>query len=126
MTVNSDNSVDLKWKTGTVYHFVPISFQIGSLLASIRDLNGNVVVLTYPSGSNQITQITDPVGRSFNLSYDGANRITSINDSTGRSVQYTYNSAGYLSTFTDANGGATTYGYDAQNNLTSVKNAMGL
>src|SRR6202007_1626576 len=40
MTVNSDSSTDLRWKNGTVYHFIPINLQQGSLLGSITDRNG--------------------------------------------------------------------------------------
>ena len=69
LTVNSDNTTDLRWKNGTVYHFVPISFQLGSLLGSITDRNGNTIAIAR-DGSGNATSITDPVGRSLVLAYD--------------------------------------------------------
>jgi RHS repeat-associated protein len=126
MTVQPDNSVDLRWKNGTVWHFVPISFQIGSLLASIADANGNTIGLTRnPSDPNQLTQVTDPVGRSLTLIYDPADRITTIVDPIGRTVQYTYNSQGTLATVTDPAGGVTKYDYDSQNRLVKITDARG-
>ncbi len=127
MTVNSDNSVDIRWKNGTVYHFVPASFQFGSLLASITDRNGNTIkIVRNPTAPVQITQVTDPVGRSLSFAYDGSNRITSITDPIGRTVQYTYNSQGSVATFTDPAGGVTKYTYDANNNLLTVTDARGI
>jgi len=74
----------------------------------------------------EVTQITDPVGRSLNLTYDGSFRITSISDPIGRIVLYSYNSQGTLATVTDAAGGATSYGYDTQNRLLSITDPRGI
>src|ERR1022692_2331742 len=124
MTIQGDGSVDLRYKDGTIYRFVPSGFQLGSLLASITDSNRNAVTLTRnPSNLIQITQIADPVGRSLTLAYDSSNRITSVTDPIGRTVQYTYNSQGTLATVTDPARGLTQYAYDSQNNLTSVTDA---
>ena len=127
MTIQGDGSVDLRYKDGTIYRFVPSGFQLGSLLASITDSNRNAVTLTRnPSNLIQITQIADPVGRSLTLAYDSSNRITSVTDPIGRTVQYTYNSQGTLATVTDPARGLTQYAYDSQNNLTSVTDARGI
>ena len=89
--------------------------------------NGNTISLTLnPSVPGQVTQVTDPVGRSLNLSYDASNRVVSVTDPIGRSVSYTYNAAGYLATVTDPAGGVTNYTYDSQNNLLTVKNPRGI
>src|SRR5205823_5202809 len=62
MTVHPDSSTDLRFKNGRVYHFVPATFQLGSLLASISDPNGNTITLTRTVGiPQQITAITDSV-----------------------------------------------------------------
>jgi RHS repeat-associated protein len=123
--VNPDNSTDLRWKNGTVWHFSPISFALGSLLTSIRDPNGNTITIARDS-AGKVTTVSDPVGRSLTFAYDGANRITSITDPTGRSVRYTYNSQGTLATATDPAGGVTSYTYDGRNNMISVSDPRGI
>jgi RHS repeat-associated protein len=120
-------SATLRWKNGTTYQFQPLVAQFPNLsfLMSITDSNGNKTTLTR-SPSSQLTQITDPVGRTLTLAYDSAGRtgrITSITDPIGRSVQYTYTSAGFLQTVTDVNKGVTTYGYDSNNNLKTITDA---
>ena len=125
MQPNADNSTDLTWKNGTKYHFVPISFQSGSLLASITDANGNTISVARDSSGN-VTSITDPVGRSLVFTHDASNRVTTITDPMGRTVQYTYNAQGSLSTFTDPIGGVTQYSYDSKNNLLQVIDAKGI
>jgi RHS repeat-associated protein len=129
LTANSSSGIySMRWKDGTTYEFQTSS--LGgreAFLTSITDSNGNVIAISLnPSQPLQITQITDPVGRSLNLSYDASNRVTLITDPIGRTVQYTYNTAGYLATFTDPAGGVTTYSYDNQNNLFSVKDPRGI
>jgi RHS repeat-associated protein len=127
ITVLSNNQVELRWKDGTVFHFVPANFQLGSVLQSITDPNGNkVTLLRNASAPAQITQVIDPVGRMLILSYDAADRITSITDPIGRTVTYTYNAQGTMATMTDPEGGVTRYDYDAQNRLVQVTDARGI
>ena len=116
MTVNADETTDLRWKNGTVYHFVPIGFGQGSLLGSIADRNGNTITIVH-DGSGNVTTVTDPVGRSLVFSYDASSRVTTITDPLGRTVRYTYNPQGSLATFTNPAGGVTQYSYDGKNNL---------
>jgi RHS repeat-associated protein len=124
LTATSFYTYSLRWKNGTVYQFQRV---YTSYLTSITDPNGNTVTLTLnPSQPLQITQITDAVGRSLNLSYDSFNRITSITDPIGRTVQYSYNGQGTLATVTDPGGGITSYAYDSNNNLTAVTDARGV
>jgi len=125
MTVNSDNTVDLRWKNGTAWHFVPSTFLVGSVLSSISDPNGNTISIARDA-AGKVTTVTDPVGRSLNFAYDSSNRITSITDPIGRSVQYTYNSQGSLVTVTDVAGGVTKYTYDANNNMLSLTDPRGI
>jgi hypothetical protein len=67
MSTFGDGTVSLRWKDGTVYQFIPPGTNF-PLLQSITDSNGNVVSLTRnPARRAQITQITDPVGRSLVL-----------------------------------------------------------
>lgn len=121
----SGGSYFLRWKNGTVYQFNTTSAGgREAFLTAITDSNGNAITLTLnPSVPGQVTKITDPVGRSLTLSYDGSNRITLVTDPIGRTVQYDYTSAGYLSTVTDPMNGVTTYGYNGQNQLVSEQDA---
>jgi RHS repeat-associated protein len=120
----------LTWKNGTTYKFqAPWEGpQPGvAFLMSMTDPNGNTTTLVRMLGAPiEITQITDPVGRSLNLTYDDSRRIASIADPIGRTVQYTYNSQGTLATVVDANGGATSYTYDAENRMTSITDPRGI
>ena len=119
---------NLRWKNGTIYHFQISSLgPLAAYLNSITDPNGNTITLTLNQNQPlQITQMTDPVGRSLNLSYDGSNRITSITDPIKRTVTYSYNGQGTLASVTDPNGGITKYDYDANNNLTAITNPLGV
>ncbi len=128
LTVAANNESDLRWKDGTVFHFVPSNFQLGSVLQSITDRNGNQVTLVRPSSSQplRVTQIKDPVGRALHLTYDSNNRITSVTDPINRTVAYTYNSQGTLETVTDPEGGVTQYDYDTNNQLITITDARGI
>ena len=118
----------LRWKDGTTYQFQVLyqdSPNISSLV-SVTDPNGNTITLNHvPNSAIEISTITDPTGRSLNLTYDSYYRITSISDPIGRSVQYSYNSQGTLATVTDPNGGVTSYAYDSSNNLISITDPRG-
>jgi len=124
----SSGVYNLRYRSGLTYGFQTSS--LGALVAfltSITDRNGNATTLTLnPSQPLQITQITDPVGRSLTLAYDGSNRITSVTDPIGRIVRYTYNSQGTLATFTDPAGGVTSYGYDTNNNMIQITDPRGI
>jgi RHS repeat-associated protein len=127
MTVQPDNSVKLRWKNGITWLFVSISLQVGSLLSSISDANGNVITLTRdPSNPIRVIGIADPVGRSLTLNYDSLNRVTSIVDPIARTVKYTYNGQGTLASVTDPAGGVTRYDYDLQNRLIRITDPRGV
>ena len=125
LSTSSGNYV-LRWKNGTTYNFQ--SFGRVAYLSSMVDRNGNTTTLVRGNTSDplQITQITDPVGRSLSFTYDGFDRITSILDPIGRTVLYTYNGQGSLATVTDAAGGVTTYAYDSSNRITDITDARGI
>jgi RHS repeat-associated protein len=126
MTVLSGNKVDLQWKNGVIFHFVPSSLQLGSVLESITDPNGNKISLVRDgSRPARITQVVDPVGRKLLLNYDANDRVTSITDPLNRTVQYTYNVQGALATVTDPEGGVTRYDYDAPDRLRQITDAKG-
>jgi RHS repeat-associated protein len=125
LTANSDSSADLRWKSGIVYHFIPISFQTGSMLGSITDANGNVTTIAR-DGSGNVTIITDPVGRTLIFVYDGSSRVISLTDPIGRTTHYTYNAQGSLATFTNPAGGVTQFTYDASGNLLTMTDPQGI
>lgn len=124
LSTSSGNYV-LRWKDGTIYNFQ--SFGRVAYLSSMVDRNGNTTTLVRGNTADplQITQITDPVGHTLTLSYDGFDRITSIVDPIGRTIRYTYNGQGSLATVTDAAGGVTTYAYDSSNRITDITDARG-
>jgi RHS repeat-associated protein len=126
MTTNGAQT-SLQYPNGSTQQFQ--TFAGVSYLSSITDPNGNTTALTVApmSGSTlRVTQITDPVGRSLNLSYDSNAHLTSVTDPLGRAIAYAYNSSGTLISKTDPNGGVTQYKYDSQNNLTSVIDPRGV
>jgi RHS repeat-associated protein len=91
---------------------------------AIVDPNGNTTTLTY-SGTN-LTRITDPVGRSITLEYEGnfsGSRITRATNPLGHSWRYTYGAFG-LETVTDPLNNVTRYAYD-NFDLTSVTDGRG-
>ena len=99
----------LTTKTMTVYRFT------NGRLTSISDRNNNSIQLAY-SGNN-LTKITDAVGRTISLGYDGGGHITSLSDPIGRTLAYEYDGAGNLIAFTDARGGRYTYTYDGADRM---------
>ncbi|HUB81307.1 MAG TPA: RHS repeat-associated core domain-containing protein [Bryobacteraceae bacterium] len=117
----------LRYRNGLIYGFRTSSLGgLEAYLTSITDPNGNTTTITLnPSQPLQITQITDPVGRSLTLAYDSSSRIVSVTDPIGRTVHYSYNAQGTLATFTDANGGITRHEYDANNNLIRITDPRG-
>ena len=113
---NQDGSYTLLSKEQIRYQFAAT----GQLL-SILDRNNNTILLSY-TGQN-LTTITDPVSRTFSLSYDGNNRLISITDPLTRTVAIAYDASGNLSSVTNLRGKVTTYGYDANQRLQSLTDA---
>jgi YD repeat-containing protein len=83
--VAAQNDIDLHWKDGTTFHFQPSTFQVGSILTSIRDVNGNTTSILHESSSHpeRITRIIDPVGRSLVFGYESHGYISAITDPLG-------------------------------------------
>jgi RHS repeat-associated protein len=83
-------------------------FNSAGRLTSMTDTNNNTVSLSY-SGNN-LTSVSDAVGRSLNFTYDGSGRITRVTDPLGRNWDYTYTS-GVLTQVKDPLQGVTNYAY---------------
>lgn len=129
MTHPSETTVNLRFRDGTTYLFQAlVNGQFIFYLTSITDANGNSMTVTHgnPSFPDQITRVTDPVGRSLTFIYDSSDRVTSITDPIGRTVSYVYNAQGALAMVTDPAGGTTIYTYDSQNRLAQIKDARGV
>jgi RHS repeat-associated protein len=127
MTTSPEGTTTLRWKDGRIFQFVPGTFQLGSVLRSVSDPNGNIITLIRNSESPaQITEIIDPVGRKLALNYDTSNRITSLTDPIGRRVVYVYNGQGTLDSVTNPENGITHYAYDPQNRLIRVTDPRGI
>lgn len=86
-----------------------MTFNSAGRLASATDTNGNTVTLSY-SGNN-LTRVTDAVGRSLDFTYDSGGRITRVTDPLGRNWDYAY-TGGVLTQVRDPQQGTTTYAYD--------------
>ncbi len=91
----------------------------------IEDPNGNTVSLAY-NASDQLASITDPSGRSLNLSYASGrlSTITDPNTTPNRVIQLAYASFGNLTSITDVGGNTTAYGY-SNHLLTSITDPLG-
>ena len=98
-------------------------FDINGQLASIEDKNGNIQTLNY-TGS-LLTSITDTVGRSIALSYDGSNRLTQLIDPIGRTIDFIFDANGDLVSATDPVGNITTFTYDVDHQLLTLVDPMG-
>jgi RHS repeat-associated protein len=129
MTHPSETVVNMRLRDGTNYLFQSlVNGQFIFYLTSITDANSNTITITHgnPSFPDQITRVTDPVGRSLTLTYDSSDRVTAITDPIGRTVSYAYNAQGTLAMVTDPAGGTTIYTYDSQNRLAQIKDARGV
>lgn len=124
----SSGVYNMRYRNGVTYVFQTSALGgLEAFLTAITDSNGNTITITLnPSQPLQVTQVTDPVGRSLTFSYDGSNRITSVTDPIGRTATYTYNSQGTLATFTDPAGGVTSYAYDGNNNMIRMTDPRGI
>jgi len=121
------------------------TFSASGQLLSQSDLNGYTTNLAYNSQS-QLTEVTDPAGRSITLSYgtnglvssaadpvgqattysyDGVGNLTSVTDPIGRTTSFTYDTNHLLLTMTDPRGGVVTNGYNAQGQVTSQTDPAG-
>ena len=105
---NSDNTLTLTYKNGSVYNF-----NAQGKLTSIADKNGNTLAVTYDASSNLI-KIADSTGKTITLGYDGNNRISSMTDPNNNTYSLTY-TGNFLTSVSSNNSLGTqtwTYTYD--------------
>ncbi len=96
-------------------------FNADGLLTSVLDGRGNQHGLSY-NGSNQLTQVTDGVGRTLTFSYTD-NKLSTVSDGT-RTVSFSY-TANNLTSSSSALGHTTTYAYAAGGLMTSSTRPAG-
>ena len=118
-------------------------------LSTKTDERNNTVTYGYEPGcdcSDRLTSITDALGRTTSMTYDGMSRKTSMTDANSHTTSYVYDLRGHLietdypdTTAThdtydtlgrrtaskDQMGKVTQYGYDAEGQLTSVTDPLG-
>ncbi|HVS07313.1 MAG TPA: DNRLRE domain-containing protein [Candidatus Dormibacteraeota bacterium] len=113
---NGDGTYTLTWhKNGEQFNF-----QTGGCLQSMVDQNGNTITMSY---NGSVQSITDTQNRLTNFTYASpvnSDYITQISDPVGRTTNYTYNANGDLTTFGDANGKNTQYAYNANDQLSQI------
>ncbi|MBI4501464.1 MAG: hypothetical protein HY700_09915 [Gemmatimonadetes bacterium] len=79
-------------------------------IQTIRDPQSLDLTLSY--GTNGLSQIADPFGRSTTVNVDGSRRLTEIRDPDNIAATFGYDGNARLSTITDRRGKATTLAYD--------------
>lgn len=121
MTTNATGSL-VRSRHGRTWRFDP-----SGKLMEAADRNGNALHFGY-SGNN-LTSITDDLGRAITLTYDARNHVTLLRDFAGRSLTYTYDGADNLTSFTDPLGNTYTYSYYSSSynshKLASITDAEG-
>jgi RHS repeat-associated protein len=91
---------------------------------SATDENGNTSILNRDPLLD-ITQITDPLGKTTQRTFDKNSNLVSIVDALGHQMTMTYDGVDRLISKTDPKGHTVQMNYDANGNLTSFKDERG-
>ena len=75
------------------------------------------------NAADQMTTVTDPLGRVTSKAYDPGGRMISVTDAKNRTTAYAYNPANLLTSVTAPDGTVTAYAYDAAGNVSSRTDA---
>ncbi len=97
-------------------------FDAAGRMTSVTTATGNTTSLTYTG--NNLTRITDSVGRYVSLAYDANNRVQTVTDPLGRVTSYSYNGDGFLLNVTDPQNNVVSYAY-AGGRLSSITDPRG-
>ncbi len=79
----TDGTLEYRYGSGML-----MRFDASGKVTAMTDRNGNTTTLTY-AGEN-LTQITDPVGRAVTFEYDGSGKVVKVTDPLNRSWIYDY------------------------------------
>jgi len=122
---NQDGTFTLKYtKSHRKYHYN--THANGGKLLAIEDRNGNTLSYQYDANDN-ITSITDAVGRVTDIETDDAGRITGVTDPSGREAAFEYDINGNLTQVVDMAGNTFTYTYyyQSDNSMSSLTEPKG-
>jgi RHS repeat-associated protein len=102
-------------------------FDASGRLTSMTDTNNNTITLSYTG--NNLTSVTDAVGRALTFSHDSGGRITQVTDPLGRTWNYTYGTisgnATVLTQVKDPLQNVTTFSYQVGARLTAINDKRG-
>ncbi|MBT1187915.1 RHS repeat protein [Streptomyces sp. CJ_13] len=98
----------------------------GNVLLESTDPYGKKVSYSYDRNLRPVS-ITDALGNTTEMTYDGAGRMTNRKapSSTGLSERWTYDASGNITAHTDSLGKTSTYTYDSANRVGSSTDSAG-
>lgn len=114
----------LRFKDGATWTFGDAVVAGFGLLIEQADRVGNRTTIERTS-SGAINRIVDAAGRVTSVTYTGP-WISQLTDPIGRTVQYSYDGYGRVTTVTDPDGGITTYTYDSVGRILTITDARGI
>lgn len=128
---NEGSEAVIKTKSQVTYRFSKLGSKGADVcyLTSITDRNGNQLTINYETGENgskRISSVSDGY-RSLSFSYvSGTNLLSSVSDPLGRSVSFSYfdndmTGKKQLRRFTDAEGNQTHYAYSEDSKVSTSK-----
>ncbi len=129
LTSSSGIYVFTPTKSGERYLFQSMGTPATIRLYQIADQNGNVTALTYLTGGNYLSTVTDPASRTLTFAYTTTltnTLVSSITDSAGREVSFDYDEpSATLTGATDITGQTSHFTYDSGHRLLTMSDALG-
>jgi len=116
--LQNDGTYTRRTKTGDLY-----TFDTAGYLQTVADRNGNTTTYTYDA-NNQLTRITDPVGKQTQLVYNNG-KLSTVTDPSGRVTSFTHDAQGDLTMVTFPDNSTRQFTYDALHLMTSQTNQRG-
>ena len=102
----SDGSITRTLEDQTVY-----TYSLYGILQSIRDRNGNTILLEYENG--KLSRITDGAGRIVDVDWNVNGKIIKLTDPLAREAAFTYTTGDRIASVTDSVGDSIRYTYQA-------------
>jgi YD repeat-containing protein len=95
-----------------------------NLPTAITDALGKTSTITYDGGGNP-TEVKDPLGKITKLNHDSFGQVTSITNARNETATMAYDNRGNVLKVTDALNHSNTFEYDNLNRMTKATNALG-